>query len=383
MTKLVDITNLRFGKLTVLEITSLRAKNGQIFWKCLCDCGIETKALANSLRRGNTASCGCYRLLANIKYSPQISTARRAFKNYRFNDRGIPISISFDDFYKLSQLNCYYCSAVPSNCTKSENNSPFFKENGEFIYNGLDRIDSSKGYDIDNVITCCKYCNKSKCAMTLSEFKLHLQNMLNIRKSLYDGDYCNIKPINASIIIPLNRNPDFSKPFIDEIVNGITIGKWKILCYAGKDSGGKKKYLCECTCGVRKEVDANNLKSGKSRACSNSSCYQEYPSDIYKARAIWISRYKDDDLSFEDFYAQSQMSCAYCGVKPSQIVYAKNNKQFIYNGLDRIDILLSHNKNNIVPCCYDCNKIKNDRSLSQLDNWLTNINKNWISKLTS
>jgi hypothetical protein len=38
------------------------------------------------------------------------------------------------------------------------------------------------------------------------------------------------------------------------------------------------------------------------------------------------------------------------------------------------------NRNNIVICWYDCNKIKNDRSLQDLNNWIDNITNHWLSK---
>lgn len=375
MTKLVDITGLKFGKLLVLGKTDLRSNTGQIFWKCLCDCGNETRALSTSLKTGNTSSCGCWKILVNNKYDPKISTARRAFKNYRLNGDLIPISISFEKFYELSQLNCYYCNEAPSNLMRSENRSLWHKENGNFIYNGLDRIDSNKNYDIDNIVTCCKYCNKSKCALSIEEFKSHIKNMIYARKTLHNNNFENIKPITIeNIDLPLNRSEDFLKPFKGKIIPGLVIGKWKVI-----KKLPKYKCLCKCECGISKKITIFNLKAGKSRSCGNPLCYQEYPSNIYKAKAIWISRYKDGDLSFKDFYYLSQNSCIYCGVKFSQIITTKDSKKFIYNGLDRINTSLPHNKNNVVPCCYTCNKIKNDRSLSQLNKWLTNIFNHWLN----
>lgn len=43
-------------------------------------------------------------------------------------------------------------------------------EKGEFIYNGLDRIDSSKPHVLDNVYLCCKICNYSKRDMSYQDF---------------------------------------------------------------------------------------------------------------------------------------------------------------------------------------------------------------------
>jgi len=40
----------------------------------------------------------------------------------------------------------------------------------DFIYNGLDRIDSKAEYTIDNVVACCRRCNVAKNDMSAQEF---------------------------------------------------------------------------------------------------------------------------------------------------------------------------------------------------------------------
>lgn len=59
MGKFIDLTGQRFGKLVVIERAG--TQNGHILWKCKCDCGNEIVTLMNSLRGGNTISCGCFR----------------------------------------------------------------------------------------------------------------------------------------------------------------------------------------------------------------------------------------------------------------------------------------------------------------------------------
>lgn len=36
---------------------------------------------------------------------------------------------------------------------------------------GLDRIDSTKGYTMDNLVSCCETCNRAKRHMSLAEFR--------------------------------------------------------------------------------------------------------------------------------------------------------------------------------------------------------------------
>ena len=59
MPKKIDLTGQRFGRLLVLYECG-RAKNGDVLWKCRCDCGNECVVDGCNLRRGNhTSSCGC------------------------------------------------------------------------------------------------------------------------------------------------------------------------------------------------------------------------------------------------------------------------------------------------------------------------------------
>ena len=38
------------------------------------------------------------------------------------------------------------------------------------MHNGIDRVDSTMGYAIDNCVPCCKTCNIAKHTMTTIEF---------------------------------------------------------------------------------------------------------------------------------------------------------------------------------------------------------------------
>lgn len=57
--KPVDITNQRFGKLIAICPTAKRDPDGNILWRCRCDCGKFHTTPARDLRRGLVRSCGC------------------------------------------------------------------------------------------------------------------------------------------------------------------------------------------------------------------------------------------------------------------------------------------------------------------------------------
>lgn len=57
-----DLTNKRFGRLTVVKRTEdYVRKNGQKepVWECKCDCGNKTAVIAYALKSGQVKSCGC------------------------------------------------------------------------------------------------------------------------------------------------------------------------------------------------------------------------------------------------------------------------------------------------------------------------------------
>jgi hypothetical protein len=56
----VDLTNQRFGRLTVLRMTNER-RNGRVLWECQCDCGNTILVPGAYLRKGHRQSCGCLR----------------------------------------------------------------------------------------------------------------------------------------------------------------------------------------------------------------------------------------------------------------------------------------------------------------------------------
>ena len=53
-----DITNQRFGKLTVIE-RDLTVKAAAAYWKCMCECGQIKVVRGDRLRKGEVIDCGC------------------------------------------------------------------------------------------------------------------------------------------------------------------------------------------------------------------------------------------------------------------------------------------------------------------------------------
>jgi hypothetical protein len=57
MPKILDIKDMRFGRLLVIERTKVSGARN-VMWRCLCDCGNKTIAAAANIGK-TTFSCGC------------------------------------------------------------------------------------------------------------------------------------------------------------------------------------------------------------------------------------------------------------------------------------------------------------------------------------
>lgn len=66
MSKEIDLTGNRYGRLVVVEKTNKR-QSGKPLWLCKCDCGNETLVLSYNLRSGKIKSCKCFQSETRIK----------------------------------------------------------------------------------------------------------------------------------------------------------------------------------------------------------------------------------------------------------------------------------------------------------------------------
>ena len=59
MAKFKDLTGRRFGRLIAKSASRKRDQSGNVFWNCLCICGVKKLVRGTSLLLGRTRSCGC------------------------------------------------------------------------------------------------------------------------------------------------------------------------------------------------------------------------------------------------------------------------------------------------------------------------------------
>lgn len=88
MSRFIDLTGQRFGRLTVIGDSGERSNNGSIYWKCKCDCDNETKVVVTALRDGSTKSCGCLWKEAmaarNLSDNPRFDNSSTGIKNISY-----------------------------------------------------------------------------------------------------------------------------------------------------------------------------------------------------------------------------------------------------------------------------------------------------------
>jgi hypothetical protein len=164
-----DLTGKRYGKLIVtrfLYSNRVQHANGfhtDTYWECKCDCGNIHKVLTRMLNSGSVKSCGC------------LSSGRRATPEGVFNElynryvcsarnKNLEFSLTKEKFREITKQDCYYCGTEPKQIARKDREYPY-------IYNGIDRIDNTKGYKDDNIVPCCGICNKMKLEMSIAEFK--------------------------------------------------------------------------------------------------------------------------------------------------------------------------------------------------------------------
>lgn len=157
----------------MIVISTFR-ENKRTMADCLCDCSSQCIKRLSHLKGGGIRSCG-----SNCPYKPNngphplLVSANRAFCG-AYDDG----NLTLEQFYLLSQLNCWYCGTTPANSnivSACQNDNSPYRSLYLLNYNGLDRIDNNQSHNVDNVVPCCHHCNWAKRDMTPDEFASWLE----------------------------------------------------------------------------------------------------------------------------------------------------------------------------------------------------------------
>lgn len=147
MSKKIDLTGKRFGRLVVIDqdFTNKRTK-----WNCICDCGKIKSIQATHLMSGASLSCGCYQKERASQSSKGHGLTGTSLHNrwkamkQRCNN---PNDAKFKDYGGRGICIC-------KEWEHFENFLEWSLANGYSKNLELDRIDNDKGYSPDN----CRWC---------------------------------------------------------------------------------------------------------------------------------------------------------------------------------------------------------------------------------
>lgn len=196
-----DLTGKKFGKLTALKLVPL--KQGQRpAWECVCDCGRYLRREEKFLAFDDLSKTkhGCRRCLDRIlaaskKQLKQSGEQTWKLLMYRYitsaNKKKIEFNLSEETFRSICSQNCHYCRMEPR-----VHNKYRLRKSGKIIMNvsseavmladiyanGIDRVDSNKGYVASNCVPCCHVCNYAKQSLTEEEFFAHIKRIYEYRQ---------------------------------------------------------------------------------------------------------------------------------------------------------------------------------------------------------
>lgn len=161
-----DLTKEKFGRLQPLKIDIDRTTTGKIFWICQCDCGKLKSAAMGNIVNGSVTSCGCYRRKKNWTGHGDISGRYWADCIHGASARDLEFRITIEEAWNLFLQQNRRCAITgreltfdPQTVRRKRNQTA-----------SLDRIDSSKGYTIDNVCWVDRKINYIKGNMHTDDF---------------------------------------------------------------------------------------------------------------------------------------------------------------------------------------------------------------------
>lgn len=309
-----------FNRLTILECVGTN-KFRRKQYLCQCSCGTQKILDGQSIKQGSTKSCGCWKIESDRTKIPgntlkgkNDSTINSLFSRYKKEalKRNLTFNLTREYFENLLRSCCHYCGIEHSNTRNVRKNAPDFK------YNGIDRVDNTKGYEADNVVSCCNMCNKSKHILSVKEF----------------------------IIWVTRINHYQLKPYTDFYINTCVLNSYKE--HDEINTGGRKDKLPH-----EYGVVSTIMRKYKLDACKRNILFE---------------------LSRDKFEKLLRSPCFYCGVIFSLITKNGHKLDILnHNGIDRKDNTMGYTTENAVSCCKDCNTAKNKHTEQQFLSWAFSV----------
>ena len=139
------------GRFSEEELVDKKKKYDMVYWK----------QPSNIIRKKLRTKEYEQRLQIRVRRKELSQTPKEKYRQYRRSarDRKLQFDLSFEEFMTFWEKSCIY--------------------SGDKIKTiGIDRVDSSKGYNFKNCVPCCEKCNRIKLNYNLEELNFHMLKML-------------------------------------------------------------------------------------------------------------------------------------------------------------------------------------------------------------
>jgi hypothetical protein len=165
--------------------------------------------------------------------------------------------------------------------------------------------------------------------------------------------------------------------------NGVVRIVWTYKCVCGnyvKDGVGNVRNGRTKSCGcLHRESGA---KVGRLHALPNGAASRNSVLASYKraAKRRGLAWELDDAL----FDALTAGDCYYCGVPPANMrqPFSGENGGFSYNGIDRRDCTKGYTFDNVVSCCWPCNRMKGPLSVDEFRERIKRLHDFFVIEVT-
>lgn len=172
-----DYANKRFGMLTAIKFTKgcTHEQSHGVTWLFRCDCGNEFECEMGKVTSGDKTSCGCRKQCYHTGISTKDDNTRwikRWFNRSRTTakNRGLEWNINLDQCLTMLDNQRYKCNVSGIDISLYDRSA------------SLDRIDSSKGYTIDNIQWVHRSVNFMKQALSQSDFIKHCMTITDYQR---------------------------------------------------------------------------------------------------------------------------------------------------------------------------------------------------------
>lgn len=163
------LIGIKYEKLTVVDF---RYTKSGLTWICKCECGKIAYVRSKKHLEKRIACQSCTASIRSaLKHSsiPHYGYKKRKYKEYKdgANKRHLDFELTESEFFNLITSPCVYCGKKPELKTSQYAVKADIEP---LTSNGVDRLDSSKGYTVDNSVSCCSDCNYGKHRKSKQEF---------------------------------------------------------------------------------------------------------------------------------------------------------------------------------------------------------------------